>query len=256
MGAILEIALKGVRRSAVFMGLGVNAARNPENCNYQLSGITQIQLVPDNVPEETVAHFKEEFQIWIVAGALREATEAFALFLDELHRACGIILALKNNTSLEDVAEKQSKYAREGLPNKFNILDQRFGVKSAFKEYLLLVNQARNCLTHRRGIVGPEDVKDQSQFTLKWRGLDIFAEEPDGNKIDLTEIPEGGVLLENGGQVKAQVVERSRSFEKGALLSLSPRDLAEVCWFLTEAAKEITRTTIEFAQANGATVEE
>ncbi|MEP4034912.1 hypothetical protein [Pseudophaeobacter sp.] len=89
-GAILEIALKGVRRSSVFMGLGVNAARDPENKDYQLSGITQIQLVPENVPKEAVEHFKKEFQIWIVAGALREATEAFALFLDELHRACSV----------------------------------------------------------------------------------------------------------------------------------------------------------------------
>lgn len=44
-------------------------------------------------------------------------------------------------------------------------------------------------------------------------------------------IPEGGLLLEDGGSVNAQIVERSRSFDDGAMLSLSPHDLAEINWF-------------------------
>ncbi|MDF1855925.1 hypothetical protein [Pseudooceanicola sp.] len=248
---ILEIALKGVRRSSVFMGLGVNAALDPSNSNYQLSHITRIQVIPDDAPQEALEHFKEEFKIWIEACALREATESFALFLDELHRACSVIHAVKGNGSMEEVSEKQSKFAKEGLPNKLNILEQRFGVTSAHSGNLSLINRARNCLTHRKGLVGLEDIRDQPKFTVAWRGLDLFVEEPDGTKSDLGEIPEGGLLLENGGFVGVEFVERSRTFDLGTMLSLSPRDLAEICWFLAKEAKTITNSAISYAQANG-----
>jgi hypothetical protein len=43
---LLDIALKGVRRAAVFMGLGVNAAIDPDFRSYQLSALTNIQTDP------------------------------------------------------------------------------------------------------------------------------------------------------------------------------------------------------------------
>lgn len=249
--SILEIALKGVRRSSVFMGLGVNAAMDPNNNSYQLTDTSQIQLVSDDVPQETVEHFKTEFKIWIEACALREAIEAFALFLDETHRACSIIFAVKDRTPMDQFAEKQGKFAKQGVPNKLNNLEQRYKVTSAHKDNLVQIYRARNCLAHRNGRVGPEDIKDKEQFTVAWQGLDLFVEEPDGTKSDLYQIPEGGLLLENGGVVKAQLVERSRSFSSGEILSLSSRDLAEICWFLTNEARAITKTALEYAEENG-----
>jgi hypothetical protein len=72
---LFDIALKGIRRAAVFMGLGVNAAIDQNFRSYQLTALTQIQLVPDDVPPETLAHFKEEFRIWIEAGGFRELAD-------------------------------------------------------------------------------------------------------------------------------------------------------------------------------------
>lgn len=42
-----EIALRGIRRTAVFLGLGVNAARDENFKDYQLTGIALLRLVPD-----------------------------------------------------------------------------------------------------------------------------------------------------------------------------------------------------------------
>lgn len=253
---ILEIALKGLRRSAVFMGLGVNAANDPNNSAYQLTSLTQIQILPDNVTPETLQHFKDEFKVWIQAGALREATESFALFLDELHRACSIVHAVNNQVSTEELAEKQANFSKEGVPNKINMLEQRYNVTSAGKAYLLLLNRARNCLTHRNGHVGPEDLKGESHFTVQWRGLDVFIQEPNGQKTMMDAIPEGGLLLEEGGSVNVQIVERNRSFKDGAMLSLSPRDLAEINWFYANEARAILTTGLAYAQANGVVVKD
>lgn len=251
---ILEIALKGVRRSSVFMGIGVNAAMDPRNTNYQLTDVTQIQIVPEDVPRETLEHFKEEFKIWIEACALREAIEAFVLFLDELHHACSIVAAGRDNTSFDQVIEKQRKFAQEGVPNKLNILNQRYDITSENSANILKVYKARNCLAHRNGRIGQEDIRDDTQFIVAWRGMDLFIEEPDGTRSNLSEIPEGGLLLKNGGAVKVQFVERSRSFNKGDILSLSTRDLAEICWFLADEAKTIIQSAIAYANANGVVV--
>lgn len=251
---ILEIALKGVRRSSVFLGLGTNAAIDPSYKAYQLTKLAQIQLIPDDLPTENVEHFKAEFRTWIEANALREAAESFTLFLDGVHRACSIVHAVKNNVRTKELHAKQAKFANEGLPNKLNILDQRFGIRSTGVDHLVLLNRARACLTHRKGRVGPEDVKEQTQFTVAWIGLDVFIEKPNGERVFVNEIPEGGFIVEEGGTLKIAPVKRMRSFGDGTMLSFSPRDLAEICWFYVREARAITASAVAYAEANGAKV--
>jgi hypothetical protein len=74
---ILDVAIRGVRRAAIFMGLGVNAASDTEFTDYQLTHLTKIKIVPDVAPE-VVTHFKDEFKIWIEANGFRELVEAFS----------------------------------------------------------------------------------------------------------------------------------------------------------------------------------
>lgn len=68
---IHEVALKGIRRAAVFMGLGVNAARDIGYRAYELTDLTQIQIVPSGANDQQVKQFKQEFEIWIIANGLR-----------------------------------------------------------------------------------------------------------------------------------------------------------------------------------------
>jgi len=57
-GKLLEVALKGVRRATVFLGLGVNAALDKNFNKYQLTDIAQIQLLSPGVDAQTLFHFK------------------------------------------------------------------------------------------------------------------------------------------------------------------------------------------------------
>ena len=59
--AIQETALKGVRRTAVFMGLGLNAGQDPNYRAYQLSSISMLQFVPQNADDHTIDEFKTHF---------------------------------------------------------------------------------------------------------------------------------------------------------------------------------------------------
>src|SRR6266478_4900584 len=61
---VLEVALLGVRRAAMFMGLGVNASENPAIVDYQIQGFKEIRLLPDNLPQEIIQESKLNFWQW------------------------------------------------------------------------------------------------------------------------------------------------------------------------------------------------
>lgn len=248
---VLEVALKGVRRASVFMGLGVNAAIDEGFCKYQLTSLTNIQLVPDNLPEDTLKHFKEEFRLWIEAAGFRELADTFANYLDSVHYTCLVIKAASKKTSLVDIQEIHRKYRAEGFPNKLNVLFQRFSVAPSNGPYLLSLSKTRNCLTHRKGIVADEDLRGEAEFSTKWLGLDVFIEEPDGTQHLFYETPPEGIFLENGGSVMFRRNERNRTFIRGDKLILSTRDLAEICWFYELEARAVLKGVLEFAELLG-----
>lgn len=248
---LLEVALKGVRRASIFMGLGVNAALDEQFKSFQLSHISNIQLVPSNVPDETFRHFKEEFRIWIEAAGLRELSETFATYLDALHRACLVVQTVQAKAPIAEIEEKQTTFAAEGLPNKLNILRQRFSVEPKHSRYIVSIARARNCLAHRRGIVGVEDLREDKELQVMWLGMDLFVETPTGEKHYLNETPKEGILLPDGGTVTMQFVERKRAFSLGAKLTLSTRDLAEICWFYEREARSALTTAMAFTKTSG-----
>ncbi|OGA31306.1 MAG: hypothetical protein A3G80_11535 [Betaproteobacteria bacterium RIFCSPLOWO2_12_FULL_62_13b] len=252
---ILDVATRGVRRATVFMGLGVNAALDTEFTNYQLTHLTNIQLVP-NVAPEAVSHFKDEFKVWIEANGLTELVETFSSFLDSLHHACLVIKKSKENLSPEQLQEQDKNFEQQGFPNKLNILASSFSSGPKHIEYLKSLNKARNCFTHRRGIVGPEDVAAGKSLSAVWLGMDLFAETPTGEKHMLNEIREGGLHLPEGGTVKVHMVERERVFSVGTPLKFSTRDLAEICWFFDQEARSAVASAVEFAKKAGVTVNE
>lgn len=164
--AIMDIAVKGVRRTAVFMGLGINAANNPDFKEYQLADITGLQFVEPTSDEGTLTHLKTEFGRWVIGNGLRELIETFCVFLDEIHMVCLLIASNPNKQPIpiNELRRQSSKYRHLTFKSKLERLDSDFGVKFVQNpDFLLSINQARNCLTHRRGIVGIEDCSGNQQ---------------------------------------------------------------------------------------------
>lgn len=253
---IIDTARKGVKRATAFLGLGVNAAQDPNFNEYELTRITKLQLLPAELPQDTVNHLKEEFGIWIVGNGFRELVETFSVFLDQVHHACAVIGPSKGKLTVAELAEKQSNFATQGFPNKLNMLQAGYSVAPKHPEYLKTLNKARNCLTHRRGIVGQLDCNEDQRLRVLWLGADIYIEEPSGTKHMIEDLPNGGLYLPEGGDVNMRMVERERQFEIGQLVKLSARDLAEVCWFILREAQATISSAVEFAKAAGVAVKE
>jgi hypothetical protein len=248
---IQDTAYKGVRRTAVFMGLGLNAATDPKFKRYQLSEITHMQFIPEKVSDETVLHFKTEFGRWIVACGLRELIETFSVFLDKIHEACLLMAVSQGKMTHKLALEHHNSFLWKGFTEKMKTLHERFGVYSQYNDHLGTVQLVRNCYTHRRGIVGKADCGDSQQLELRWIGMDVYIETTDGDIINLNLPLQEGVCVEKGGTVKVKSAERKRSFQLGTVVDIPPKELAEICTLILWATNEITKSAFAYAKSIG-----
>ncbi len=134
-------------------------------------------------------------------------------------------------------ADEVRNFSEQGLPNKLNVLKQRFGVAAANQPNLKSLNKARrHFLAHRQGVVAPKDCAEDGSFRVTWVGMDATLETPSGEAHDAFRVPDGGVFLPEGGQVVVRTVARERVFKSGDVIGLSATDLAEICWNIQGAA--------------------
>ena len=247
---IQDIALLGVRRAAVFMGLGINAAQDSRFQEYELAHITGIELIPANVDSKTVDHFKSEFQLWIIESGFRELLERFALFLDSIHHHSLLFAINRKEFSPENAKKCQKNFEYEGVAGKLKKLENTFGMNFQHAHYLETLAQARNCLTHRLGIVGEKDCNTNNHFELRWRSFDLLIDAPDRDELVNLVLPiKEPIYFKENGTIKPQIVDRVRRFSKGEKLVVSSKDLAEICHFTITASYDVLTAMMDvFAQ--------
>ena len=246
---IQDIALLGVRRAAVFMGLGINAARDTRFREYELTHITGIELVPANVEAKVVDHFKNEFQLWIIESGFRELLERFALFLDSIHDHSLLLASNRGKISQENADKIHTKFEHAGIAEKLKQLEATFGMNFKHAHYLETLAQARNCLTHRLGIVGEKDCNTGDIFELRWQSIDILAEAPDRDEpINLSFPIKEPIYFQEGATIKVEIIDRALRFEKGEKLAIAPKDLAEICHFAIIASHDVSKAMMDYAK--------
>lgn len=249
---IERIAVSGVMRTAVFMGLGLNAAYDNNFRNYELTDITQIQIVPPNADEKTITHYKEQFGLWIIMCRLRELTETFAVYLDKIQTACSLIALRRGKYTSDNLEKLRKTFLYKGIKGKLEILEKKFGIKAKNNDYLISISEVRNCFAHRRGIVGSEDCTKNNELVMKWKGIDLFIETSKGEIVPLNPpLPKDGILMETDGHICLKFIERVETFKKGTVIKLSPRNLAEICNVILWSTGEIKASAIEYAKSIG-----
>jgi len=253
---IKEIALKAIRRATIFLGLGVNAARDKTFTSYQLPENNYLRLVPEKVAEDELYEFKVNFEKWIISNGLRELIESFGVFLDRIHQASLWFATNKGHIRPQDANKFSPAFEKKGVEGKLNKLRTRFNIFTDKDKYFPSINQARNCITHRRGVVGVEDLKGNDTLQLIWWAFDIIALLPDGKEIPLVPLPEGGIYLEDGCTVAIKIRNRNREYKLGEVIELTPIDINEICFLILLATNEIVASTVDYAISLGIEITE
>ncbi len=247
-----DIAYRGVRRAAIFVGLGVNVARDDKFKKYQLSDYSVLRVVPDDLNDKSMVHIKEEFEKWVILNGVRELVESFGLFLDKVHTACLFMATQKKQLSNEAAQKYGPAFEWKGVEEKLSILRSRFEITSDKEKYFSSINQVRNCITHRKGQIGPEDLRGDKSFQLTWWGFDIYAETASGERHSLMPpLPEEGLLLKEGGKIMLQVKDRIIEYNLGDIATLTPNELSEICYLVQLTTDDIVKSSYDYAKKIG-----
>lgn len=261
---IANVAKIGVRRAALFMGLGLHAANREDFQDYELNKLPAnsrataptIEILPSGATPAQIKNFKREFSVWIIGGGLREILEHFGLFLDQVHSAALFILHNRGLNNLGDPEIlRKNFHGRAGIGEKLRLIEERFSIVLPHTAYINSMYLARNCLTHRMGEVAAQDLKGKESLVVSWLAPDVFLRGEVSGKI--TPYPEliGKVTTEES-MVCMKIVERSREFKLGERLELTQQDLWEICFsFNSFFVPEMLRLVVEFMKAHNVPIE-
>lgn len=252
---VIEKGLKGVRRSYVFMGLGVNSAEDDRLCNYQLTPLTSLQLLQDGLDEFTVKNFKDNYKEWVLNTAFRDALEAFHIFVEELF-ICLIVLK-KKAASLGAVKKDIERFEKLPFPSKMEHLRKQFFVEPEFINHIKSINRTRNCLAHRGWVVSTKDYNNspKSALVLSWRGMNMVLTDKEGEReCHMSELV--GIVTKHETKVGLRFADRSKEFVSGQVIRLEPKELAEILWYWTMEMKKLLVRSVEYAKNAGATIVE
>ena len=249
LDVIDEIARKGIRRAAVFMGLGVNAAESTELNNYHLYQDTTIHLLPSSVAPEILQEWKDQFRLWVVSSGFREVVDSLCRYFDQIYLGCSIAATKK----YDPIAQK--RFERLGLEGKIDALRDDLALTSPNSPLVQSFYPIRNCLVHRLGRVGHKDTKDGVPLALRYRRLEFLHTTETGRVIrlpDMMDPKSKPFFAQETGTLGMQYQERSLEFPLGSIITISPKELTEILFFTQIFLAEFNKAVLDYAHRHAA----
>jgi len=253
--SILEISLKGIRRAYVFLGLGYNAAVDPNFTNYSMTDVSIIQIGLGQVDSTTLSEFKRNFLVWVTGNGLRELIESFNNYLDKIFDASLAIAVSKGVFTVSKAKNMYQKFERYGLKKKLCNLNREYEISAKNPDELQSINLARNALSHNRGIVTSNHCNEDNHLVIRWNGVDILFPDKHGKDIVITS-PIKEPIESAGGTLRVRMAKRELRFPVGKVIKIPPKDLAEMCFFFIVEAKEIFNSSLDYPKRMGIPVKE
>lgn len=230
------------RRIAFFVGFTYHATSDERNVRYELESkpsSASLQHLPPELSPERIREGRAELASWVVAQAVRDLVEAFeGIMVDPYYVG---LLALRNSGALSQsqVTSKMKAFTESGgLASKCKAMQVDLGFTVPNARHFDSLTRVRNCLSHRRGVVGRKDCDEGADYmTSTWIGFDIYAELDDGRQIfDIV-----GKVLDRPATICARVVERSRQHHIGTRVVFATHELSEIIFTFTNTADAFVR---------------
>lgn len=254
LDADAHLAIVGITRAYVFMALAHNAVHNQEVMDVHLPGIMKLGVMPRFPSKDQLETAKSEFEHWIVANGIRELLEKFGHYLVLIYRNA-LLLATKDTEGVESNNEKRLKmFSRKGVSAQLKELSTEFDIDAAEASHFHGLTAARNCLTHRLGIVGPEDCTKEGALVLTWRAAELVVTTPAGVEEAIPADAESPYHVPAHHALGFRWTSRRREFHVGEKFSILPYDLQEICFTALLAVDALKRQLANFARDHGANV--
>jgi hypothetical protein len=245
-----------IQRGIDLVAFGLTAANQVGDGQIVLPGV-MLQFVTASDYALPPAQAKDEFGLWILQNGFRDVVEGLQEFLEEARVVCA---ALALGPRSRAPAGWDPPFRREsqagqafhflGLERKLDKLraDYGVGLTDELQRAVLSINQARNCLAHRRGVVGPADFNEMDTFRLRWRALHFILK----NNATGAETPlQLDQIVESESTLIFRIENADRTFHAGERLTVTTTEFTDHCFTLFAVANELGRTIDDYARAQG-----
>lgn len=237
---------KSLQEVICLVAAGLNSSDTIELEGLKLP--TSIQRNFARIDGADLDKVKRRYSEWLLTCGFRDSIESVSTFLENAHKVLTCWeLAEKKDSAFRiprerwdnDFVREVKKFHRLGFPDKLNHLAQKhaMGIKDTFKAQILSINSARNCLVHRRGIVGEPDENVPGALLVKWLRMKLFLRNEEGDR-DLVI----GETIEKEGTICMVHEEKQKSFSLRTMVNFSVDEFSELTWSFFLFAEELVKS--------------
>ena len=192
---------------------------------------------------------KSKFQEWCLRNSFRDSVETIIVFLEECHLVCALLDSRENcRINVEDynqiVSEKQKRFHKLNFPDKIEFLRKIFSISSSLEEHVLSLNKVRNCLVHRSGIVGQQDLNADNELIAKFREIQFIALTPDKTN---ERVITGPTIMNEGEHLAVRSQDCEKHFGLGQKIDFTPLEHFRTVFTFSVFGKEIHKSIVKFA---------
>lgn len=221
---MLEVVKLGTRRAAAFVAVAKRAWAAEPIRSLEIDAPFTYKIFPDEVSAELSDQVKSNFRSWTTGNALLEIERHVSLFLDSVYRNL-VILSYHNKILVNSIDERFRRFEQKNVERKILIVLEEFGHEFRILPHVSGWVNARNCLAHRAGLVGPRDCSDGEEFLqISWRRMEVL--------LNHEPIPHGqvrGTYVQAGASLGMRLGTTEKRIAVGKMIELSEAEILEIC---------------------------
>lgn len=190
-------------------------------------------------PELTAEQRRVMHEVWVLSKAFQDLMRGLRASLEEAYFVSELLaagkLSAKSNTTIDDVLAPFRKKATDlNFPDLLSAVNVRLEKPLEFSDAYRSMQNARNCLEHRNGVVGQVDAKANGKMILWFPRLMAFLDR-NGQQIEIY----AGMEVQAGESIMIKTDVQRREFSLGQRLSISVADFDQICFACSQFASEL-----------------
>lgn len=165
---------------------------------------------------------------WLVAKGFQDILRGMRESLEEAYFVCELLALSCKPLPMafpEIIDRTRLKASKAKLPQLLKLVNERLVEPLEFSEALTSLQSARNCLEHRRGVVGQTDVNDDGKFILQIPTVAMWVKRLSGEEELLTP---ANAFLEAGEGVMMRLATERRELVLGETLTITRDEFLHV----------------------------
>jgi hypothetical protein len=231
-----------LQKTIDLVSFGLQAAEQVKIKELIIPDVT-FHVSPAHNKSMNVEEARKAFRAWNLGNGLRDFIDAIGPSLEWARKIC-FIWTRQGKVSInadgtlhleakltgkewnEQLLQEGNQFEYWPLRKKLDHLHQSYGLTlPELSDSIIEINYVRNCLTHRRGIVGKEDVRNEgtNKLTVHWKKMQIIIDDGKGQRI--IEPP---ARVEGGERISIGYADVIKEYFLGERIQISSAEFVQI----------------------------